>query len=149
MVPGDCCFYVYCVNGYFYRKKRDKSTLKATLNNPEPNIVYWATPKTRSSLVSKCRWNESFVVYLSCNHNLISMKRGWNHQYLILILLKLYQRQFKAGDRSIRNAPKPFLMSPLHFSISPTWEETMLCDKSYYSSALTLRVPDKSTLPLS
>ena len=76
MVPGDCCFYVYCVNGYFYRKKRDKSTLKATLNNPEPNIAHWATPKTRSSLVSKCRWNESFVVYLSCNHNLISMKRG-------------------------------------------------------------------------
>ena len=22
MVPGDCCFYVYCVNVYFYRKKK-------------------------------------------------------------------------------------------------------------------------------
>ena len=130
-------------------KKRNKSPLKETLNNPGPNIAHWATPKTRSSLVSKCCWIESFVVYLSGNHNLISMKRGWNHQYLILILINLYQRQFKAGDRSIRNAPKSFLMSPLHFSISSTWEETMLCAKSYYSSALTLRVADKSTLPLS
>ena len=28
MVPGDCCFYVYCVNVHFHRKKNTKNVLQ-------------------------------------------------------------------------------------------------------------------------
>ena len=33
MVPGDCCFYFYCVNFHFHRKKLYKKAKKKVLRN--------------------------------------------------------------------------------------------------------------------